>query len=84
MADQALRLPIGWFTDDRTAEFSRLAGQNVIQVMSTPAHLLRPFVSSFLTPVTLVVATFFFDVRTALVLLCCAPCSTPSDWRAPR
>ncbi|MBL1100545.1 ABC transporter ATP-binding protein [Streptomyces coffeae] len=73
MADQALRLPLGWFTADRTAEFSRLAGQNVIQVMSTPAHLLRPFISSLLTPATLVVATFFFDVRTALVLLVCAP-----------
>ncbi|MEU2575306.1 ABC transporter ATP-binding protein [Streptomyces anulatus] len=73
LADQALRLPMGWFTAGRTAEFSRLAGQNVIQVMSTPAHLLRPFLTSLLTPVTLVIATFFFDVRTALVLLVCAP-----------
>ncbi|MGY5134488.1 ABC transporter ATP-binding protein [Streptomyces nigrescens] len=73
MADQALRLPLGWFTAGRTAEFSRLAGQNVIQVMSTPAHLLRPFISSLLTPATLVIATFFSDVRTALVLLVCAP-----------
>ncbi|MGW3968828.1 ABC transporter ATP-binding protein [Streptomyces ardesiacus] len=73
MADQALRLPLGWFTAGRTAEFSRLAGQNVIQIMSTPAHLLRPFISSLLTPATLVVATFFFDVRTAVVLLVCAP-----------
>ncbi|MFH9240738.1 ABC transporter ATP-binding protein [Streptomyces anulatus] len=73
LADQALRLPLGWFTAGRTAEFSRLAGQNVIQVMSTPAHLLRPFLTSLLTPVTLVIVTFFFDVRTALVLLVCAP-----------
>ncbi|GAA2608404.1 MULTISPECIES: ABC transporter ATP-binding protein [Streptomyces] len=73
LADQALRLPLGWFTAGRTAEFSRLAGQNVIQVMSTPAHLLRPFISSVLTPVTLIAATFFFDVRTGLVLLVCAP-----------
>ncbi|AXL92834.1 ABC transporter ATP-binding protein [Streptomyces sp. CB09001] len=73
MADQALRLPLGWFSAGRTAEFSRLAGQNVIQVMSTPAHLLRPFIGSLLTPATLVAATFFFDVRTALVLLVCAP-----------
>ncbi|EYT81233.1 ABC transporter ATP-binding protein [Streptomyces sp. Tu 6176] len=73
MADQALRLPLGWFTAARTAEFSRLAGQNVIQVMSTPAHLLRPFISSVLTPATMVAAAFFFDTRTALVLLVCAP-----------
>ncbi|NED01016.1 ABC transporter ATP-binding protein, partial [Streptomyces sp. SID6648] len=33
LADHALRLPLGWFTAGRTAEFSRLAGQNVIQVM---------------------------------------------------
>ncbi|WFB84631.1 MULTISPECIES: ABC transporter ATP-binding protein [Streptomyces] len=80
MADQALRLPLGWFTAGRTAEFSRLAGQNVIQVMSTPAHLLRPFLTSLLTPVTLVAATFFFDVRTALVLLCCAPVLFAVQW----
>jgi ATP-binding cassette subfamily B protein len=73
MADHALSLPLGWFTAGRTAEFSRLAGPNVIQVMSTPAHLLRPFINSLLTPATLVIATFFFDVRTALVLLVCAP-----------
>ncbi|MFD8613398.1 ABC transporter ATP-binding protein [Streptomyces sp. NPDC059631] len=73
MADQALRLPVGWFTAGRTAEFSRLAGQNVIQVMSTPAHLLRPFITSVLTPATMVAAAFFFDARTALVLLVCAP-----------
>ncbi|MGW2256372.1 ABC transporter ATP-binding protein [Streptomyces sp. NPDC001780] len=73
LADQALRLPLGWFTAGRAAEFSRLAGQNVIQVMSTPAHLLRPFITSLLTPATLVIATFFFDIRTAVVLLVCAP-----------
>ncbi|MGX8279968.1 MULTISPECIES: ABC transporter ATP-binding protein [unclassified Streptomyces] len=80
LADQALRLPLGWFTPGRTAEFSRLAGQNVIQVMSTPAHLLRPFLTSLLTPVTLVIATFFFDVRTALVLLVCAPVLFTVQW----
>ncbi|WP_329130602.1 ABC transporter ATP-binding protein [Streptomyces sp. NBC_00670] len=80
MADQALRLPLGWFTAGRTAEFSRLAGQNVLQVMSTPAHLLRPFLTSFLTPATLVAATFFFDVRTALVLLACAPVLFAVQW----
>ncbi|MFE1434983.1 ABC transporter ATP-binding protein [Streptomyces griseoaurantiacus] len=80
MADQALRLPLGWFTAGRTAEFSRLAGQNVIRVMSTPAHLLRPFLTSFLTPATLVAATFFFDVRTALVLLACAPVLFAVQW----
>ncbi|WP_250293325.1 ABC transporter ATP-binding protein [Streptomyces atroolivaceus] len=73
LAARALDLPLGWFTAGRAAEFSRLAGQNVIQVMNMPAHLLRPFISSLLTPVTLVIATFFFDPRTALVLLVCAP-----------
>ena len=73
LAARALDLPLGWFTAGRAAEFSRLAGQNVIQVMNMPAHLLRPFISSLLTPVTLVIATFFFDQRTALVLLVCAP-----------
>ncbi|MEU3183961.1 ABC transporter ATP-binding protein [Streptomyces sp. NPDC006923] len=73
LADRAVELPLGWFTAGRAAELGRLAGQNVIQVMNMPAHLLRPFISSLLTPVTLVAATFFFDRRTALILLVCAP-----------
>ncbi|WP_326639967.1 ABC transporter ATP-binding protein/permease [Streptosporangium sp. NBC_01755] len=73
LADRALDLPIGWFTPGRAAELSRLAGQNIIQVMNMPAHLLRPLTSSVLTPLTIVAATFFLDGRVALVLLLCAP-----------
>jgi ATP-binding cassette, subfamily B, bacterial IrtB/YbtQ len=73
LAHRALDLPLGWFTARRAAELSRLASQNVIQVMNMPAHLLRPLTSSVLTPVTIVAATFFFDRRVALVLLLCAP-----------
>jgi ATP-binding cassette subfamily B protein IrtB len=73
LADRALGLPIGWFTGGRAAELGRLASQNVIQVMNMPAHLLRPLVSAVLTPLTLVLATFFFDWHVGLVLLLCAP-----------
>lgn len=73
LADRALDLPIGWFTARRAAELSRLAGQGVIQVMNMPAHLLRPLITSVITPVTIVITTFFFDSRVALVLLVCAP-----------
>ncbi|RCG28580.1 ABC transporter ATP-binding protein [Sphaerisporangium album] len=73
LADRALDLPLGWFTAGRAAELSRLAAQNVVQVMNMPAHLLRPLTGSVLTPVTIVAAAFFFDGRVALVLLVCAP-----------
>lgn len=73
LADQALDLPVGWFSGTRAAELARLASQDVIQVMNMPAHLLRPLVSSVLTPVTILVAVFFFDWRVAGVLLLCAP-----------
>ena len=73
LADRALDLPLGWFTTGRAAELSRLASQNVIQVMNMPAHLLRPLTGSVLTPITIVAATFLFDSRVALVLLLCAP-----------
>ncbi|MFB9836186.1 ABC transporter ATP-binding protein [Actinoallomurus acaciae] len=73
LADRALELPVGWFTGTRAAELGRMASQNVIQVMNMPAHLLRPLIGSVLTPVTLILATFLFDRRVALVLLLCAP-----------
>ncbi|MEU9891030.1 ABC transporter ATP-binding protein [Sphaerisporangium sp. NPDC051011] len=73
LAGHALDLPLGWFTAGRAAEFGRLAGQDVIQVMNMPAHLLRPLVTSVLTPVTIVVACLFLDTRVALVLVLCAP-----------
>ncbi|MEU6408079.1 ABC transporter ATP-binding protein [Microbispora sp. NPDC046933] len=73
LAEHALDLPLGWFTAGRAAEFSRLAGQDVIQVMNMPAHLLRPLITSVLTPVTIVVASLFLDTRVALVLVLCAP-----------
>ncbi|GIH64569.1 ABC transporter ATP-binding protein [Microbispora siamensis] len=73
LAEHALNLPLGWFTAGRAAGFSRLAGQDVIQVMNMPAHLLRPLITSVLTPVTIVVASLFLDMRVALVLVLCAP-----------
>lgn len=73
LADRVVDLPLGWFTSDRSAELARVAAQNVPQVMNVPAHLLGALAGSVLTPVTIVVATFAFDWRIALILLAGVP-----------
>lgn len=73
LADRVVELPLGWFTPARAAELARLAGQNVTQLMNVPAHLLGALINSVLTPLTILVATFVFDRRIALILLAGAP-----------
>jgi ATP-binding cassette subfamily B protein IrtB len=73
LADRAMDLPLGWFTAGRAAELSRLASQNVLQVMNVPAHLLGALTNSVLTPLTMLAAMFLFDWRIGLILLACAP-----------
>jgi ATP-binding cassette, subfamily B, bacterial IrtB/YbtQ len=73
LADHALALPVGWFTQARAAELGRAATGDVVQTMNVPAHLLRPMTTALLTPATIVVAALFLDWRIGTVLLVCAP-----------
>lgn len=73
LGDQIARLPLGWFDSQRVGSVGRLTSQGVIDVMSVPAHLLRPIVTAFLTPATVIVVMFFFDWRLALAMLITAP-----------
>ncbi|MYW03864.1 ABC transporter ATP-binding protein, partial [Streptomyces sp. SID3343] len=67
------RLPLGWFDPGRIGGLGRLTSKGVVTVMGVPAHLLRPIVTAFVTPATVVVAMAFFDWRLAL----CAAISAP-------
>lgn len=73
LADHAVTLPLGWFTRGRSASLGRLAGNDVIQIMNVPAHLIRPLLNAVVTPLTIVVACWFFDNRIAIVLTVAAP-----------
>ncbi|MFD4369273.1 ABC transporter ATP-binding protein [Rhodococcus sp. NPDC058521] len=71
--DHLGRLPVGWFTSGRVGEVSGLASRGVLQAMSISAHLLAPFVSACVTPLTIVVVMLFVDWRMGVTALVAAP-----------
>ncbi|UGQ11404.1 ABC transporter ATP-binding protein/permease [Yinghuangia sp. ASG 101] len=67
---QIARMPLGWFEDrDRVGQVSQLAGKGVLETMSVPAHMLRPLVSSVVTPLVAVIGLFVYDWRLGAVAL---------------
>ncbi|MGC5703068.1 ABC transporter ATP-binding protein [Pseudomonas sp. NFXW11] len=70
---QLARLPLEWFVERRSAELNRLVTHNVLQIMSTPAHLLQPMANAVLTPLALLVALFCYDRNMALAALASLP-----------
>ena len=73
LGDHIAGLPLGWFETDRVGRISRLTGQGVIDVMGVPAHFLRPIITAFVTPATVIAVMFLFDWRLALAALITAP-----------
>lgn len=73
LGDHLARLPLGWYTAGRVGEVSLLAGRGVLQAMSVIAHLLAPFVSAAVTPLTILVVIFAFDWRMGLVAAVAVP-----------
>ncbi|WP_280407617.1 ABC transporter ATP-binding protein [Nocardia brasiliensis] len=71
--DHLARLPLGWFTSRRVGEVSVLAGEGVLQAMSVAAHLLSPFISALVTPLTIVAVMFVFNWQLGLAALLAAP-----------
>ncbi len=73
IGDHVSTLPLGWFAPERVGQLSQLTTKSVMDVMGVPAHLLRPLVTSFLTPATVVVLMYLFDWRLALAATLTAP-----------
>ncbi|HLV75411.1 MAG TPA: ABC transporter ATP-binding protein [Vulgatibacteraceae bacterium] len=68
IGDKVAGLPLAWFTADRVGELGRLASQRVVDIMSVPAHLLRPLVDTAVTPLVVILAMAVFDWRLALAM----------------
>ncbi|MGW7484320.1 ABC transporter ATP-binding protein [Nonomuraea muscovyensis] len=73
LGDHLARLPIGWYSARRVGEVSVLASEGVLQAMSVIAHLLAPFVSACVTPLTIVVVMLAFNWQMGLAALVAAP-----------
>ncbi|MFD6533807.1 ABC transporter ATP-binding protein [Streptomyces sp. NPDC060184] len=71
--DHLAKLPIGWYSAGRLGEVSVLASRGVLQAMGVIAHLLGPFVSASVTPLTIVAVMFACDWQLGLAALAAAP-----------
>ncbi|MFF0246033.1 hypothetical protein ACWEU6_30335 [Streptosporangium sandarakinum] len=63
LGEHLARLPIGWYGAGRVGEVSVLAGRGLLEAMGVVAHLLAPFVSALVTPLTIVAVMLVFDCR---------------------
>ncbi|MEU4392479.1 ABC transporter ATP-binding protein [Kribbella sp. NPDC023855] len=73
LGDHLARLPIGWYNSGRIGQVSGLAGQGVLQAMSVIAHLLAPFISAAVTPLTIVLVMLAFNWQLGLAALVAVP-----------
>ncbi|MEV5545946.1 ABC transporter ATP-binding protein [Streptomyces sp. NPDC052309] len=73
LGDHLARLPVGWYESGRVGEVSVLASRGVLQAMSVIAHLLAPFVSACVTPLTITVVILAFNWQLGLAALAAAP-----------
>ncbi|WP_019631210.1 ABC transporter ATP-binding protein [Actinomadura atramentaria] len=73
LGDHLARLPVGWYGAGRVGEVSVLASRGVLQAMSVLAHLLGPFVSACVTPLTIVGVMLVFNWQLGLAALAAVP-----------
>ncbi|MFE9098241.1 ABC transporter ATP-binding protein [Streptomyces sp. NPDC007264] len=73
IGDRVAELPLGWFAPERVGQLGQLVTKNVMDIMGVPAHLLRPLVTSFVTPATVVALMYVFDWRLALAATLTVP-----------
>ncbi|MET8338487.1 ABC transporter ATP-binding protein [Streptosporangium canum] len=73
LGEHLARLPLGWYSAGRVGEVSVLAGEGVLQAMSVIAHLLAPFISAGVTPLTIVAVMLAFNWQMGLAALVAAP-----------
>lgn len=61
IGEAVIALPWGWFSAKNRGSLTATTGQSVLQLMSVPAHLLRPALESVLTPAVIVIGLFVLD-----------------------
>ncbi|MFI9172037.1 ABC transporter ATP-binding protein [Streptomyces lincolnensis] len=84
LGEHLARLPIGWYQPGRTGEVSVLASQGVLQAMGVIAHLLAPFISACVTPLTIVAVMLAFNWQLGLAGLAAVPLVAAVQWRTAR
>ncbi|WP_149590655.1 ATP-binding cassette domain-containing protein [Serratia symbiotica] len=78
IGDHVVSLPLGWFT----SQLGVLLSQGVMEILGLPAHQLTPLMRAPLTPLVVVLITFWFDWRIALIVLVFLPLVAVIYWWA--
>ncbi|WP_166355775.1 ABC transporter ATP-binding protein [Phytoactinopolyspora limicola] len=73
LGDHLARLPIGWYNAGRVGDVSVMASRGLLAALGVAAHLLAPFISALVTPLTIVVVMFVFNWQLGLAALLAAP-----------
>ncbi|MFF4603183.1 ABC transporter ATP-binding protein [Streptomyces sp. NPDC001339] len=73
IGQRLVELPIGWFTPATTGRTSHVAVRGTMFVAQTAMDILVPLTLHIVTPLTVAVATCFYDWRMGLALLAAAP-----------
>ncbi|MEV0196498.1 ABC transporter ATP-binding protein [Nonomuraea sp. NPDC050691] len=73
LGEHLARLPIGWYSAGRVGEVSVMASRGLLQAMGVAAHLLAPFISALVTPLTIVAVMIAFNWQLGLAALVAAP-----------
>lgn len=73
LGDHLTRLPIDWYTGGRIGEVSAMAGRGVLDAMGVLAHLLAPFISASVTPLTIVAVMLAYNWQLGTAALLAAP-----------
>ncbi|GAA2206649.1 ABC transporter ATP-binding protein [Nonomuraea monospora] len=73
LGDHLARLPIGWYGPGRVGEVSLLASRGVLQAVSVLAHVLAPYISAAVTPLTIVAVMLAVTWQLGLAALLAVP-----------
>ena len=66
-------LPLGWFDKDRVGTIGHTSSQAVTDVMGVPAHLLRPIINAYVTPLVVLTVMAWWEWRLGLAALAVVP-----------
>lgn len=73
LGDRLVDLPLGWYTADRSGSTADVATRGIVFAASAADQILRPILTAFITPATVIVGTLFIDWRIALTMGISAP-----------
>ena len=69
LGDHIVRLPLGWFTKERSGQVAALLTKELQMAMDVPSTFLRQMVIAVTTPAAVVVLFLFVDWRIGLVFV---------------